>query len=248
MYSNTTLVAIGDSFIYGHYEDDLNYNSCWQRSWVKKLEKIGNFKTSINMGAPGGCNARSYRMLIKFLEDIYDSKENYLLIYGITDMSRFELPVFNEDVIKNEIPICYWSPYDQPMVDYQIFPIGPWTMDQFRTPKVIDYIKFYYGFFDNAKYQTDRIIEQLLSISALLEKYNIKYYYFETGSSLGLLKNNVRLGTVFPEIEFYYNGDKTLMANFLLDNGYKHSWCKHFNHDANEFLAEYIFNQIKDEQ
>ena len=86
MYSNTTLVAIGDSFIYGHYEDDLNYNSCWQRSWVKKLEKIGNFKTSINMGAPGGCNARSYRMLIKFLEDMYHNRVRTLAYKDLTKL------------------------------------------------------------------------------------------------------------------------------------------------------------------
>ena len=130
MYEDTTLVVVGDSFVYGHLGDDLNVESCHNRSWVRQLEKIGNFKTSVNLGAPGGSNYRSIRVVYEYLDQHYNPDEKYLVIFAASELSRFELPV-NDHVgrileITNDNPACYSTIQNETVTA----DLGSWRLDR----------------------------------------------------------------------------------------------------------------------
>lgn len=248
MSNNKILVAIGDSFVYGHYGDDLNHESCWQRSWVKKLERIGNFKSSINMGAPGGNNQRSFRMLMDFLSEHYDPKEEYVLIYGITELMRSELVLSHEDMKKYNMPVFTYSPYDTKYDN--IYAFGAWTVGKFKalnSPRnsITDYIETYHALLIDNKYMVNNIENQMLAVHFILNNYNIKHYFTETITLPGITFNaGKKLGIELPFIKYSYNNETCIMAKLLLNHGYKVNWCGHFDHDANEFLANYIHERI----
>jgi len=247
-FSKTTLVAFGDSFVYGQYEDDLNYQSCWNRSWVSKLEKLGRFKSSINLAAPGASNSRSFRMLLKFLDEIYSPEENYLIIYAITDLSRFEVCLSADDFSYFKFVDIVHSPYDTAANDTKIAPIGPWI---FNNPKsccddarVIDSLKMYYGFLTNKNYHEKMFAQQLLAINNLMAANGLKHHYMTTLDSNFFLKQFSKYKIELPIIQ-HRHGRHLTITDFLSESGFKPGSCGHFDHDGNQFLAENIYSQIK---
>mgnify|MGYP000553990459 CR=1 FL=1 len=110
MFENKTLVGIGCSHVYGSYEGDYNIASCHERSWVNKLEKLGNFKSSINLGLEGGSNDRSVRELINFLKN--NSADSLVVIFSITELSRTEFPISNN----NQKCVSHWTLKDEAFI------------------------------------------------------------------------------------------------------------------------------------
>jgi len=249
MFHDKTLVVVGDSFVYGHLGDDINYESCWQRSWVKKLEHIGNFKNSINLGEPGGSNARSHRVIMDFIRNDYTANEQYVIIYATTDLSRFEFSISIENSLAYNIPLYYQNPLER-HDEFQVYGVGSWTPDiiknQANSEKsrpVLNYIEAYYNILFDENYERNKVVNQLIGLDHLFKNLNIQHYFMETVGfgTIDAAKNAVEN---LPTIEFDFIGNKMIMSDWLQKYKFKPYPCSHFDHDANEFAAKYIYKQI----
>ena len=249
MFENTTLVVVGDSFIYGHLGDDVDVESCHNRSWVKQLEKIGNFKTSINLGAPGGSNSRSVRVLYEYLDQHYSPDEKYIIIFAVSQLSRFELPI-NDHVgrilgITNNNPACYSTVHDETVVA----DLGTWRLDS-TDHKFSNFMNMYYTTFNDDVYSEKILRNNLFSVKAVLDKLNIKSFFTSTILPPESLRGMTFLGEKLPLIK-YFNEDnlEENIGRFLEMVGFKKYPCAHYDEHAYKFLANYIYkNYLMDEQ
>lgn len=253
MFEGKTLVAVGDSFVYGHLGDDLDAESCHARSWVSKLEKLGGFESSYNLGAPGGSNLRNYRVLLDFLND-YKPNETYVVFIAASEVSRHELTLSRQAGINLNFPITQLCPYERKHQDYGSNCIGNWTQfalerdsDTSRSQRVIDYINLYYGLFYNIEYSNNLLHHQLVSMHCILNSLNIEHYFIETICDLGITwPAGKDLNLNLPFIEYRVDNGRlpVNLSTFLMWQGFRPASCGHFDHDANEFLAKYLLDQI----
>jgi hypothetical protein len=249
MFEDTTLVVVGDSFIYGHLGDDLNVESCHNRSWVRQLEKVGNFKTSVNLGAPGGSNYRSVRVLYEYLEQEYSPDEKYLVIFAASELSRFELPV-NDHLgrildITTDNPACYSTIQNETVAA----PVGSWQLDS-TDHKFSNFLGMYYTNFNDDAYSEKILCNSLFSIKAVLDNLNIKSFFTSTILAPDVLPRMSFIGEKLPLIKYFY--EPTLDDNigqFLSVMGFKRYPCSHYDEQAYIFLANYIYeNYLMKEQ
>jgi len=242
-YNDTTLVVAGDSFVYGHLEDDLNAESCHNRSWVRQLEKAGNFKTSVNLGAPGGSNYRSIRVLYEYLEQEYSHNEKYLVIFAGSELSRFELPVNHNTgrtlTIVPEDPLHYDTIHNEIIAGG----IGSWCLD-FTNSKISDFVRMHYESFNDDIFSEKILRNSLFSLKAVLDDLNIESFFTATILNPIVLSRMSLLGRKLPIIRYLYDMQVTGMTQLLLNSGFKQYPCKHFDEHAYKFLAEYILEQI----
>jgi hypothetical protein len=245
------LVVVGDSFIYGQLGQDYELNQCWARSWVSKLGIIGKFKSVTNLGSPGGSNQRSTRVLLNWLTEHYNSLEEYLIIYAVTELSRFEVAVEDTKLIYdlNFIPYC---PYEK---HQNIANIGSWSMDCSVEP-TNDYLKAHYGIFRRDDYDKKKLAHDILLMTMFFKNLKIKHYFMETICNVGdswpsaeTIPQNFydSLGIVPQFIKFTNAQLYSNQEFFLKENGFKPALCSHFDHDANDFLANYIHKRISND-
>jgi len=252
-FSDKILVAVGDSFVYGHLGDDTETESCHNRSWVKKLEVLGKFKSSINLGAPGGSNHRSYRVLMDFLND-RDVNEKYYVIFATTELARFELPVDKEQTQTDVLPIRNYCPYER-QHSYQNATVGPWTLEQLEKfspdttvgQDIHRYLSLHYGYFYHEIYQRQMLNHYITSVHLTLKHLNIEHSFVQfIGKGLlhsGILKN---LNIELPVINFYYKNTRyqAHFQQFMSSRGYNAYPCSHYDDVGNRFIAEYFLWQI----
>jgi hypothetical protein len=256
MFEDTTLVVVGDSFVYGHLGDDVDVESCHNRSWVRQLEKIGNFKTSVNLGAPGGSNYRSVRVVHEYLDQHYNPNEKYLLIFAASEFSRFELPV-NDHVgriygITIDKPPCYSTIQNETVAAI----LGPWHLNSNDMEKrcelgeFSDFLSMYYASFTDDAYSEKLLRNSLFSLKAVLDKLNIKSFFTSTILPPEILDGISFLGEKLPLIKYFYEPDShDNIGRFLKLAGYKRYPCAHYDEHAYKFLANYIYkNYLMDEQ
>lgn len=248
MYEDTTLVVVGDSFVYGHLGDDLNPESCHNRSWVRQLEKLGKFKTSVNLGAPGGSNHRSIRVLFEYLDQRYSPDEKYLIIFAASDFTRIELPV-NDHLgrilsITTNNPACYSIINDETVAAA----IGPWHINS-TDRKFSDFLSMYYTAFHDDMFNEINLRNSLFSLKAFLDKSNIKLFFTSTILAPHILKDMSFFGEKLPLIEYFYgSGSVENIGKFLEAVGFQRYPCCHYDEQAYIFLADYIYrNYLTDE-
>jgi hypothetical protein len=263
-FEDTVLIVVGDSFVYGHYGDDMYYETCWQRSWVSKLGKLGKFKEVINLGEPGGSNKRSLRVIIEYITKNYDQTQKYFVLFGVTDISRTEFPVDND--ISTTQPwlrskVC--NPLENINDSYKILSLGVWHKDN-NTFNSDYYEKFY-----NDQYEIDMLNYNLLLLYTFFKNYNIDILFFMTVGDPKNIKKPI-MGATLPRIIFHYKKNnyfmkytrenidhnvehapvrlqenfrinEDIMTSFVINHGHNVNWCGHFDHDGNEFLANYIY-------
>jgi len=244
VFNDTTLVVVGDSFVYGHLGDDLNAESCHNRSWVRQLEKAGNFKTSVNLGAPGGSNYRSIRVLYEYLEQEYSHNEKYLVIFAVSELSRFELPVNHN--LGRTLTIVPEDPLHYDTIHNEIIAtgIGSWFLD-FTNSKISDFVRMHYESFNHDIFSEKILRNSLFSLKAVLDDLNIESFFTSTVLHPEVLPKMSLLGKKLPIIRYADAWDSTFgMTQLLLNSGFKQYSCKHFDEHAYKFLAEYILEQI----
>lgn len=230
MFDSKTLIGVGCSHTYGEYQGDVQRETCHERSWVKKLEKLGNFKTSVNLGMPGSSNYRSERVLFKYLKN--NVSEDLVVIFSITELSRTEF-----------IDVTSGKPTD-------FFRIGSWMGNNdisMNTPKrVKEFVETYYGNFHDDKHDIDEINRKILMIHLLLKSLNIEHYFFEMLNVPGKLEES-QFNFQLPLIPFRHHDGTKLNANgFLKYKNQQPGECNHWDHAGNEFLATHLFEQIKE--
>jgi len=225
MFENKTLVGIGCSHVYGSYEGDYNIASCHERSWVNKLEKLGNFKSSINLGLEGGSNDRSVRELINFLKN--NSADSLVVIFSITELSRTEFQISNN----NQKCVSHWTLKDEAFI---------------ADIKKKEFLETYYNYFQNDNYDKKIINQQILMLHTLLKSLNIEHYFFNMINLLDGIEK-IQFGIQIPFIDLLFKGVNQNVYSFLRYNKFPIGTCQHFDHDANQFLAEHIYKQIKEQ-
>lgn len=255
MYEDTTLVVVGDSFVYGHLGDDIDIESCHNRSWVRQLEKIGKFKTSVNLGIPGGSNYRSIRVIYEYLDQHYSPDEKYLVIFAASEMTRFELPV-NDHVGRRYSIIYdnhdrYASIHDETVAAT----LGSWCLNSDISEKRCEsgefsnFLSMYYASFNDDIYSEKILRNSLFSLKAVLDKLNIKSFFTSTILLPDTLDNMSFLGEKLPLIKYFY--EPTLHDNigqFLKQSGFKKYPCAHYDEQAYMFLANYIYENYLTEE
>ena len=210
MFEGKTLIGLGCSFTFGEYQGDINTKSCHERSWVKKLEKLGNFKNSVNLSFPGGSNLRSERVLFEYLKN---NKVNPVIIFTITELSRFE--TFN--VAKKET------------IRYQ--PVGAWSLVQDLKfpddPKRIEYLKYYFTACSDDDEDVRIINRKIVLIHALLKSLNIEHYFLEMIPLSGTIERN-QLEFKIPFIEFNSKNNEQITAYEWVNEHYSLGSCGHW--------------------
>ena len=229
MNQTKTLIGVGCSHVFGEYMGDVNPESCHERSWVKKLEKLGNFKTSVNLGIGGGSNIRSERVLFEYLKN--NNTSDLVVIFSITELSRTE---FIDAAIGNG----------------DFFRIGSWMgnkeVSMNTTQRVKEFVETYYGKFHSDSHDIREINRRILMIHLLLESLNIEHYFFEMLNVPGTVEES-QFNFQLPLIPFQHQDGTKLNANgFLTYNNQLPGTCCHWDHEGNEFLASYLLKQIKE--
>ncbi len=239
MYSDTILVGVGDSYVLGQYERDIgatetSLNSCWQRSFIKKLEQCAGFNSSVNLSAPGASNKRSIRKVVEFLTTQYDPNKKYFFIFGITSISRTEWPIDKNVGIKNKL-FANGDYYKLPYSDKVGLASGSWHLD------CSSFVKTYYEEFYDENYSKQETEQQLIMLHTLLNSLNIPHYFIYTFYDVDLDSVNKKLPNLeFPRIKLKEQYPVCTLTDFLVTNNFVKGYCGHHDHDANQFLAEHI--------
>ena len=245
MLGDVNLIVVGDSFVYGHLGSDVNKESCHRRSWVSKLGRMGNFKSTTNLGAPGASNARSFRVLLDHIEKTYTPGEKYLVIFCITELLRFELPIALSDVGPSGVTTDY-SEFDSNALG--VLGIGNWSsVNIFGEPsphkeKLKEFLDFHYAMFSHAEYYEKIITQQLFMLKSLLDDLNIDCLFASTIAAPEVVRSFKFFGKTLPLIEF----ENTNIGSFLKASKFQEHPCGHYGDDANEFLANYTYNLLKE--
>lgn len=247
MFQGKTLLGVGCSHVFGTLGEDNNPVTCHERSWVKKLERLGNFKDSVNLGSPGGSNDRSERVLFEYLQS--NDTDNLVVIISLTQLSRKELIYCTDNLVKY-ISLGSW------MID--IFnPEQSNTNDNFTledrkknannfTQREKQFFETYYATFHHRTNDVHEINRKVAMIHTLLKSLNVEHYFFEMLAEPGSIER-IQLGHTIPMINFTNAlGYKINANNYLNECSFIPGECKHWDHDGNEFLANYILKYIKE--
>jgi hypothetical protein len=241
MVDDKTLVALGCSLTFGIFEEELlSQNAiqrCLDRNWATKLGKLANFKKVDNLAVSQGSNARAQRVLVNYLKQ---NKENLVVIFGITEFSRFEtVNIVSE--LTEYIPERFG--------EYGYYPQQVNHLR--RNPNVVDsrrwkFLEYYFTALQHDDADKEINNRNFLLITALLTSLNIQHYFFPMLCKPESIEQQ-QLGFKLPIIPFYSDDGKMINAFDWMDSKFVKGSCRHFDHDANQALAEYIYEQIKEE-
>jgi hypothetical protein len=254
MFEDKILIAVGDSFVYGHLGDDMEVDSCHARSWVSKLGTLGNFKSVVNLAAPGGSNDRSFRTIMEYLDTNYDANNKYLVIYAASEIARFEFPMLRKDAVHYGLvtPAYNMEDIDPELenVTYNLAQIGPWVVDRLlagefeHNRRLGEFLKMYYGLFVHNYQEELKLSNQLFCLKSVFDTLNIEYYFTETILPPETLQRFRFLNQQLPTIEYRIGSSVYGVSKFLTLYHHKEHPCGHFDDNANKFLAEYIYKYI----
>lgn len=239
-----TIVGVGCSHVFGSYlnENNLKYREeCWPRSWVHKMQqRYYPDGTSVNLGAPGGSNQRSLRVIKNYVIDNLENAKDMIVIFGITDASRFEL-VTTQELSVNGVNESLANK------NYTAYAVGTWF--QFSDKYLQTYLDIHYGVFYNDEYVIEQTSMDMLTLHTFLKNYSIEHYFLNVIVSPDLY-NNTAMWNRMPLIRL---GGNVNMIEYARKNGYKVGRdihpdidCNHLDHDGNEFLATKIYNEMKE--
>jgi hypothetical protein len=239
MFEDKTLVVLGCSFAFGIFENDTgikNITTCHERSWATKLGETAGFKNVVNLSLPGGSNYRSERVLVEYLRK---NTKDIVVIFSLTELSRFET-IHNLDI---GVPM-HISPSDI-YGDYGYIDRSIDIDREDITVKDKQFLEYYYSVMHNDRADIEIINRNMLMIHCLLKSLNIEHYFFPMLCEPNVLIEE-QLGFKIPLISFSDNGSKINAFEWLQVNKFKKGKCGHFDHDGNQFLAEYIYATIKE--
>jgi hypothetical protein len=246
MFEDKILIGVGCSHTAGDYNNEyfLGNNDCIERSWVKKLERIGNFKDSVNLSLPGGSNYRSERVLLRYLKENPDNLKNSIIIFTITELSRFEtvnmLNLSQDEIHKQEQVNSDWGYMSE----------GVWKLEDnadWVDKRRKQFLEYYYSLYSHNSADIEIINRKVLMISSLLSRLGIEHYFLEMICTPGTIEEE-QLGFKIPMINFLEDKKPKMNAIDWMLQSFKRGSCGHFDHDANQALADYIYKQLKDKQ
>lgn len=245
MFSDVNLIVVGDSFVFGHLGDDIETESCHKRSWVGKLGRIGNFKSNTNLGAPGGSNDRSVRVLLDHIEKTYSPAEKYLVIFCISEITRLELAITGSDAGAFGVGTQFGE-FDSSTVE--IAGLGHWSSTNLfggpclQKDKLKEFLDSYYQLFAHEEYLEKMLTHKMFMLKSVLDSLNINCLFASTIAPPELLRGLKFFGKTLPIIEF----GNTNIISFLGNGRFETQPCGHYKENAYEFLANYIHYRLKE--
>ncbi len=245
MFDGKTLVGVGCSHTFGSFKLERGYEdrqSCYQRSWVKKMEDITGAISSVNLGYPGGSNKRSKRVTEEYVLQDLERAKNSVIIIGLTEISRTEMSIVNN---------FEFAPVDSSATkSYNLLTIGSWQVGnnwRFESDKRYkDFLEYYYGDIYCDEYEIDQLNISLFELHLFLKHFSVEHYFACLNINPAVLKSNA-LANQLKIIDF----GGTHAIRFACENGFKvgndydpSTDCNHLDHDGNEFLARYMLDRI----
>ena len=256
MFKDKTIVGVGCSHVYGVFLNEKHWDqreSCWNRSWIKKLENLTEADKSINLGLPGSSNTRSHRVIRNFVLENLNSKENFVIFFGITEIARLELPIQKDILTTFDGAIPRDDSFNSEGKDYELLTPGPFSIiEKFgirnRTHKTfVEYLEEYYGKFYADEYEIEKLNLDLISLHLFLTSFEIEHYFVTMLGYEGLFEKNP-FRKKLPLFTFD-GGDAITYARELgYKVGFDHDpsiYCHHLDDDGNQFLAETILDKVK---
>lgn len=236
-YSNKTLVAAGCSHTYGQFLGNINETLSHDRSWVRKLERMAGFKSSINLAQPGASNKRSFRVLTDFLLKNINNLSDYVFMMGTTELFRTEMP--------SQIRLnLYKDRFSKE--PYYINLIQPCAIDFTSDDRIRDFLELYFGLFSVDAYERKMMNHDMLRFHIFLNHYQVEHYFPVMMGSISEFESKVGNLTL-PYIRF--NGQDAFRE--LRDKGFKmgadvepDSDCRHYDHDGHEYMAKVIYQSM----
>lgn len=267
MHKVKKLVTLGCSHTVGSYLDKPGDSweelaRCHDRSWSRKLAKLLDAEQECNLAINGGSNPRSIRVLMEWINETYNDKfedSDLLIIFSITEPMRFEVPV-NASLTPGIIPNSLSLGNDKINNEWSMHRAGPWEINTNRHANYSEYIRNRYGLFSNDDHEYKKLSYDLVMLHYFLKLHNIKHYFFHGIDVPDFYKPFMPAFVKLPIIKFttkdniYFETNAFGPGGFLTSHGFKRgldikplSGCAHFDHDANQFLAEHIYDKIKEE-
>jgi hypothetical protein len=238
-YSSKILVAVGCSHTYGDYlnQHDDYHNECHSRSWVKKLEKIAKFSSSLNLSFGGSSNMRSFRVIKEHvLSSPKEELKNKVIMFGLTEPLRFELPSLNWVNLNDDRSFAG---------NYYMNMFVPFQINTKKSNSLQNFINTQFGVFTVDEHSRSQLVLDIISMHLFLKNFNIEHYF------LCFLINKPYLGDMksfdLPVIDFEGHAAISFakMKGFKVGRDVDPRYdCNHLDHDGNEFLAKYILNRI----
>lgn len=241
MFEDKTLVAIGCSHVRGNFLDSAP-ETHFDRSWVRKLEKLAGFKDSINLAIGGASNKRSFRVIREYVLDNLHNTQGMTIFFGITSLGRTEIA----STAHLNLP-CDVVTNGDLNLKYVCSTISPAQVNREGLyPKVVEFIKLYYGLFYIDNYEVNQFNLDLISLHTFLKHFNIEHYFIFVNEKPVINDKNV-MKDQLPIITF----ENLSALDYAKSHGFKvdrdidpSSGCNHLDHDGNEFVAKYIHDAV----
>ena len=237
MFEGKTLVGVGCSHVFGELGGDYNPATCHERSWVKKLERLGNFKNSVNLGRPGGSNKRSERVLLDYLKN--NNTQDLVVIFSITELSRLELPyTMIVGGPTNFLGIGSWIIANDSSANY-------WKNN--NPKRAYEFLETYYTHFHTDSNDKEEINSKVAMLHTLLQTLKVEHYFFEMICHPGTIDRE-QFGLKIPMIDFKNQLGYQINAfnQIHLLGKINPGKCLHWDHDGHEYLARYFLEYIKE--
>lgn len=252
MFDDKTLIGVGCSHVFGSFLDESSYadkETCYLRSWLKKLESMTNAKNSINLAFPGTSNKRSCRVIRDFVLSNRNIAEESVVFVGITEPIRTEIPI-DKETIKNSKFTYPADPSLPENTTYEILTIGSYLLvDRVERDKTFQqYIELYYSNHCVVDYEIEQMNLDMISLHTFFNYFGIEHYFVcmlvnEENFSKNPLKEEL------PIISFD-GGDA---ISYAKSHGHKvgkdyvpNFECNHLDDEGNWFVAKYIKEKIED--
>jgi hypothetical protein len=214
-------------------------------NWGGVLKKKLNVQKYINNSLGGGSNERIFRETLDFIINYpEENRKNLLVIIGWTCADRKEI-YFK---VKNS-----WERFNPTMKFSE-------TLDKHKKDSLSEhnielYDRFHYDYntliFDEYE-RLDSYLKQIYSLSNILEYLNIKYYFFESFTYVGGLKETLNKNPQHFKnwVDWFENNNKILketnMLNFVNEKKLKIGEYLHPLIDGHEKWGEYLHTKIKE--
>jgi len=234
------LLVNGCSHTAGDYENDWFRSSKLKRSWASKLGNILNAKKVINLSLGGASNKRIIRTTLEYL--INNPKFSGPVIIAWTTHTRNEFTwhhsffdrtpkgLLGGGVSGTEKKFGHW-----------VLATNPHDGDT-QQKSLKDFMTLYYKYSHCYDFEKEIFQQQLIMFESFLKDRGIDYYFF---CALDNINFESTYGKQLNNRRWISFGDDQNSCDFLESNGFNKGYCKHFNHDGQLFLAQYLADHIE---
>ena len=232
------LLVNGCSHTAGDYQEDKKIDRL-KRSWASKLGHLLNCTDTVNLSLGGSSNKRILRTTMEHLSKHPDF--NGTLIIAWTTHTRNEFTWFSDLFGKKPKGLLGGdNGGSSKKYGHWVLAANPHNGES-QEQKLKDFMSLYYNCSHCYEFEKEIFQQQLVMFESYLKQKNINYYFFCALDSIDY--KSIYVTQLDKQKWIQFDGADN-SCDFLSHNGFRQGYCKHFDHDAQLFLAETIFKQI----